>query len=127
MLAAAAHRRAGGLARSREHVIEALSCGERIGEQSTLAGALEQAAALCATEGKYEDALHLYGPALRWRRTTGYMFGADDDAATLTATALSPTEQEVLTAQGAGWSLDEAVDRALTHLSVRASPGPPIS
>ena len=127
VLAAAAHRRAGGLARSREHVIEALLCGERIGDQSTLAGALEQAAALCATEGKYEDALHLYGPALRWRRTTGYMFGADDDAATLTATALSPTEQEVLTAQGAGWSLDEAVDRALTHLSVRASPGPPIS
>lgn len=117
-LAAAANRRVGRLSRSRELVIEALRCGQRIHDQPSLAGGIEQAAALDAVDGRHEDAMRLYGAARRWRRTTEFMFDADDDAIRLTATALGGPGQEELMAAGARMSLQEAADRALTDLSV---------
>ena len=124
VLGAAAHRRAGNPARARELVIEAIRCGLRLDEQPTLAGALEQAAALLATEGEHDEALKMYRAARRWRDTTGFMFDEDDDAATLSAGHVSPARLE---GSGTGWSLDEAAERALADLqaSPRDSPARP--
>jgi predicted ATPase/DNA-binding SARP family transcriptional activator len=122
ILAAAAHRRIGDTSRAKELVIEALDCGRRIDDQSTLTGALEQAAALHAVAGEHEEALRFYGAALRWRNTTRDMFDADDDATTLATDSLSELARDSLITQGTELSLNEAADRA--RLSLQSEAGP---
>jgi hypothetical protein len=124
ILASAAYRRSGDLSRARELVVEALSCGRHIDDHPTLAGALEQAAALHAAEGEHKEALRLYGAALRWRQTTGDRFDADDDAATLAAESLSAAAREALIAEGSACPLVEVADRAWHSFATSPRPGP---
>ena len=92
---------------------EGLRVGLEAASVIALLPGLEQAAALATERGGDEVALKLSGAARALRDSSGYVFAVDETALIVSGGRVDPAQRDVLLAEGAGWQLEEAVQRAL--------------